>query len=57
MDFVSWLVLLESGRQKFAPGVATVGGRIRIAVVTKEGFEEPKEPELEHRLIGFAHDF
>ena len=57
IDFVSWLVLTESGRMKFARGLPTVGGRTHIGVVTKaDGLRMLGEPELEHRYTGFAHD-
>lgn len=56
VDFVSWLVMLESGRNKFASGVPTVGGRTRIAIVRKGRYSEPEEPELEHKFRGFGHD-
>ena len=57
VDFVSWLVLTQSGRAKFARGLPTVGGRTHIGVVTKtDGFQMLGEPELEHRYTGFAHD-
>ena len=57
IDFVSWLVLTQSGRAKFAKGLPTVGGRTHIGLVTKgDGFRLLGEPELEHRYTGFAHD-
>ncbi len=57
IDFVSWLVLTQSGRAKFARGLPTVGGRTHIGVVTKtDGFRLLGEPDLEHRYTGFAHD-
>ncbi len=56
-DFVAWLVMVESGCQKFAHGVPTVGGRTRIGIISKkDGFEELEQPEVEHRLRGFSHD-
>lgn len=57
VDFVAYLVLLQSGRSKFAYGVATVGGRTHIGVVTKaDGFKMLDEPTLKHRHTGFADD-
>ncbi len=57
VDFVAYLVNLQSGMSRFAPGVATVGGRTHIAVVTKgEGFSTLNEPELQHRHTGFGDD-
>lgn len=56
--FVSYLVNLQSGRSKFAYGVATVGGRTHIGVVTKaNGFSPLEEPELRHLDKGFGDDF
>lgn len=55
---VSFLVNLQSGRSKFAYGVATVGGRTHIGVVTKtEGFKMLDEPILKHTDRGFGDDF
>lgn len=57
VDFVAYLVLLQSGRAKFGYGVATVGGRTHIGVVTKaDGFKMLDEPSLRHRHTGFADD-
>ena len=56
--FVSFLVNLQSGRSKFAYGVATVGGRTHIGVVTKtQGFSALEEPQLKHLDKGFGDDF
>lgn len=57
IDFVAFLVSLQSGRSKFSYGVATVGGRTHIGIVTKsEGFTMLEEPKLRHRHTGFADD-
>lgn len=57
IDFVAFLVNLQSGMSRFAPGVATVGGRTHIAVVTKGGgFRMLNEPDLQHRHTGFGDD-
>ena len=57
VDFVAFLVNLQSGMSRFAPGVATVGGRTHIAVITRgEGFSTLNEPELQHRHTGFGDD-
>ena len=57
VDFVAFLVNLQSGKSRFASGVATVGGRTQVAVVTKgEGFRILNEPELQHRHTGFGDD-
>jgi hypothetical protein len=51
---LSYLVGLQSGKSKFATGVATVGGRTHIGVITKrEGFRMLDEPELRHTNIGY----
>lgn len=55
VDFAAYLVSLQSGKAKFASGVATVGGRTHIGVITKSlGFRMLDEPELRHRNIGFV---
>jgi hypothetical protein len=51
IDFVSFLVMMQAGRSRFAFGVPTVGGRTHIGVVTKDkGFQLLSEPELSVRL-------
>ncbi len=55
VDLVAFLVLTQSGRARFAEGIATVGGRIHIGVVRKgEPFQMLDEPRLEHRYRGFG---
>ena len=56
VDLVGWLVMIESGRQKFVQGIATVGGRTRIGVLTRSGFTEQQQPEIQHRFVGFPDD-
>jgi hypothetical protein len=56
IDFVAFLVNLQSGKSRFARGVATVGGRTHIGIVTKDGPKLLNEPELVHRHTGFSHD-
>lgn len=57
IDFVAWLVLMQSGRAKFARGLPTVGGRTHICIIRKSaGAKFLGELELEHRYTGFAHD-
>ncbi len=57
IDFVAFLVNLQSGKSRFAPGVATVGGRTHVAIVTKGGgFDVLNEPQLQHRHTGFGDD-
>jgi hypothetical protein len=55
VDFASYLVALQSGKSKFASGVATVGGRTHIGVITKaQGFRMLDEPELRHTNVGYS---
>jgi hypothetical protein len=57
VNFVSYLILLQAGKSRFARGVATVGGRTHIGVITKEkGYRQLNEPDLTHHYIGFADD-
>lgn len=57
IDFVAYLVNLESGKQKFVKGVPTVGGRTHIGLITRsDGFAIINPPSLTHRNTGFAHD-
>ena len=57
VNFVAFLVNLQSGRSRFARGVATVGGRTHIGLITKDqGFRVLNEPELIHRSTGFGDD-
>jgi hypothetical protein len=57
VHFASYLVLMQSGRYRFAKGVATVGGRTHVGVITKDkGFRKLNEPELAHKWTGFADD-
>ncbi len=57
IDFVSFLVNLQSGRDKFIKGVATVGGRTHIGVISKaSGFKMINEPEIVHKHTGFGDD-
>ena len=57
VDFAAFLVNMQSARSKFVPGVATVGGRTHVGVISKErGFVMLNEPELRHRNIGFQDD-
>jgi len=57
LDFVSTLVMTQSGVQKFSRGTATVGGRTHIGIATRsKGFDMLNEPTLEHKHTGFTHD-
>jgi hypothetical protein len=57
ITFVAFLVNLQSGKSRFARGVATVGGRTHIGIITKgKDFRLLDEPELKHRHTGFGDD-
>lgn len=56
VNFVSFLVMLQAGKSRFARGIATVGGRIHLGVVKKDGFTLLNEPTLVHRITGFGDD-
>jgi hypothetical protein len=56
VDFVSYLVSIQSGKAKFVRGVPQVGGRTHIGIVQRGSFSMPNEPELSHRNIGYARD-
>lgn len=57
VHFVSTLVMAQASRMRFAAGVATVGGRTHIGIVTKaKGFEILNEPPLVHRFTGLSDD-
>lgn len=54
VDLAAFLVNLQSGRAKFGSGVATVGGRTHIGIITKPGgFQMLDEPEIKHLNTGF----
>lgn len=57
VDLVSYLVNLQAGRAKFVRGVATVGGRTRVGVITRsDSFRMLNEPEIVHRSTGYQLD-
>jgi hypothetical protein len=56
IDFVSFLVKLQAGPQRFSRGIATVGGRTHIGVVSKNNVRLLNEPDLAHTDIGFSDD-
>ena len=57
INLVAFLCNLQTGRGRFTRGVATVGGRTHIGVITKEeGFKLLNEPSLAHRYTGFGDD-
>lgn len=58
VDFVAYLVNLESGKNKFVRGIPTVGGRTHVGIMTRgEGFRFLNPPTLTHKSTGFASDF
>jgi hypothetical protein len=57
VNFVSFLVLMQAGRSRFARGIPTVGGRTHVGVITKDkGFQSLNEPNLAHQYTGFIDD-
>lgn len=57
VDLVELLVNLQSGMQRFANGVATVGGRTHVGVLKRgEKFAMLNEPKLQHNHTGYSHD-
>lgn len=57
VDLAELLVNLQSGMQRFASGVATVGGRTHIGVLKRgEKFAMLNEPKLIHSHTGYSHD-
>jgi hypothetical protein len=57
INLVSFLVLVQDGRSRFARGIPTVGGRTHIGIITKDkGFRLLNEPDLAHEYTGFADD-
>ena len=57
VNFASAMVMIQASRDRFSEGVATVGGRTHIGVITKaNGFELLNEPELVHRLTGLSDE-
>jgi hypothetical protein len=57
VNFVAYLIMMQAGKSRYVPGVATVGGRTHIGVITKdEGYKELNPPQLTHHYTGFADD-
>lgn len=56
VEFVSYLVNLQSGKSKFVRGVPTVGGRTHIGIIQRGKFEMLNEPELQHRNTGYDRE-
>jgi len=53
LDFVSYLVGIQSGKAKYVRGVPTVGGRTHIGILTQGKFEMKNEPDLIHTNLGY----
>lgn len=54
IDFAAYLVNIQSGRAKFSEGVATVGGRTHVGLITRDGgFRMIDDVALTHRNTGF----
>lgn len=57
VEFTSLLVNTQSGMQKFARGIPTVGGRTHIGVMQRgEIFRMLNEPDLIHAHTGYSND-
>jgi hypothetical protein len=57
IEFVELLVNTQSGMQRFARGVPTVGGRTNIGVLRRgQKFAMLNEPDLVHKHLGYSHD-
>jgi hypothetical protein len=57
VNFVAYLIMMQAGKARVAPGVATVGGRTHVGVITKDDpYRQLNEPELTHHYTGFADD-
>jgi hypothetical protein len=55
INLVSYLILMQAGKSRFASGIATVGGRTHIGIITREeGFKKLNEPELSHEHTGYS---
>ena len=57
VTFASAMVMSQASHSRFAAGIATVGGRTHIGVITKsKGFRTVNEPEITHKLTGLSDD-
>ncbi|MEF2156370.1 hypothetical protein V3390_09060 [Luteimonas sp. FXH3W] len=57
VELTAALVNIESGMQKFAQGIPTVGGRTRIGILRRgKGFLTLNEPSLVHHHTGYHTD-
>lgn len=58
IDLVETLVNTQSGMQRFARGIPTVGGRTHIGVIKRgEGFKVLNGPELQHKHTGYSDEY
>lgn len=58
IDLVELLVNTQSGMQRFARGIPTVGGRTHIGVLKRgEEFVLLNEPKLQHKHTGYADEY
>lgn len=58
VEFVEMLVNTQSGMQRFARGIPTVGGRTHIGVLKRgDNLVLLNEPQLEHKHTGYANDY
>lgn len=58
VEFIEMLVNTQSGMQRFARGIPTVGGRTHIGVLKRgEGLVLLNEPQLEHKHTGYSNDY
>jgi len=57
IDLVSFLVLVQAAKARFTSGIATVGGRTHVGIITKQkGFRLLNEQDVQHRYTGFGDD-
>src|SRR5262249_44040579 len=50
VNFVGYLITMQAGKSRFASGIATVGGRVHVGVITREdGLKKLNEPQLSHK--------
>jgi hypothetical protein len=57
VDLVSFLVTAEAGMERFANGIATVGGRTHVGYIRAgKALEMLNEPTVTHTLTGFSDD-
>ena len=57
VTFASAMVMVQASHSRFASGIATVGGRTHIGIITKaRGFWAVNEPEITHKFTGLSDD-